>query len=366
MLRRLLLAVILVLGLPAAAWADISVTADAAILIDSRTAQVLYAKNAHERRPPASTTKIMTAILALEHHLGFEKTVTVSERAAKVGEASIKLKEDETLPLIDLIKGALLESGNDASVAIAEHVGGSEALFLELMNKKARLVGALDTHFTNTNGLPDDNHWSTAYDLAMMARYAMRNPEFAKIVATKETTIQRNGGWETHLKNTNRLLWTYQWADGVKTGTTNEAGNCLVASATKNGWQLISVVLHSDDRFADSTALLEYGFNSFVPVVAARPGEIWKRVPVPDGDRGYVEATPETTLEVIVPKSARRRVTVDFSLLTPIKAPVKLGQKVGELVVMVDGQELGRTNLVAAGSCKRLSRWRLWWRQLWN
>jgi len=365
MVRRLILAVVLVLWLPAAALANVTVTADYAVLIDGRTGQVLYEKKAHERRPPASTTKIMTAILALEHNDPEEK-VMVSHRASLVGEASIDLEKGESFRLIDLVKGALIESGNDASVAIAEHVGGSEAAFLQLMNKKARLVGARDTHFVNTNGLPAEDHWSTAYDLAMMARYALRNPVFARIVATKETTIPRNGGWGYRLVNTNRLLWSYQWADGVKTGTTDNAGACLVASATKQGRQLISVVLHSDDRFGDSINLLEYGFLNFSPLIAARPGEVWKRVPVTDGEPAYVDATPANMLEVVVPRWAKRRVRVEFALPESPRAPVQLGQKLGELVVTIDGQELGRTDLVAVSSSQRQPAWRIWWHRLWD
>ncbi len=237
-----------------------TVTADAAVLMDACTGQILYDKNAGLRMPPASTTKIMTALLALEGgELG--QVVTVSPEAASVGEASLELRAGEKLTLEELLYGAMLRSGNDACVAIAEHIAGTESNFVLLMNQKAKMIGANDTGFKNTNGLPAAGHYSTARDLAVITCYALKNPTFQKIVSTRGKLIGRQG--ERYLNNTNRLLWSYAWANGVKTGTTNEAGHCLVASARRGDTQLISVVLHSDDRWADSIKLLDYGFDSF-------------------------------------------------------------------------------------------------------
>ncbi|MCL6558998.1 MAG: D-alanyl-D-alanine carboxypeptidase, partial [Firmicutes bacterium] len=218
------------------------VTAGAAVLVDARTGQVLYGKNEGQKRPPASTTKIMTALLALEGG-DLKQTVTVSPRAASVGEASLDLKAGEKLTLEELIYGALLHSGNDACVAIAEHIAGTEKNFVLLMNQKAKMIGAKDTTFKNTNGLPAPGHLTTAKDLAVLTRYALSNSTFQKIVRTREKTIGEQE--KRYLHNTNRLLWSYDWINGVKTGTTNEAGCCLVASAAREGRQLISVVLHS-------------------------------------------------------------------------------------------------------------------------
>ncbi|KUK81254.1 MAG: D-alanyl-D-alanine carboxypeptidase, partial [Pelotomaculum thermopropionicum] len=229
-----------------------AVTARAAILMDAETGRVLYAKNAEQKRPPASTTKIMTALLALEGG-NLQQEVTVSPRAAMVGEASLDLLTGEKLSLEDLIYGAMLRSGNDACVAIAEHIAGTEANFVLMMNQKARLIGAINTNFKNTNGLPAKNHYTTTRDLALITRYALKNTNFKKIVSTRDRVI---GTQNMHyLNNTNRLLWNYSWVDGVKTGTTNEAGNCLVASATREGRQLISVVFYSDNRWQDSIKL---------------------------------------------------------------------------------------------------------------
>lgn len=241
--------------------AEIKVNADAAVLMEVETGKVLYEKNAYKRRAPASTTKIMTAILALE--LGRpEEIVTVSKKAAAVGEASIHLDPGEKVTLYELITGALVKSGNDACVAISEQIAGDEMQFVNMMNKKAVSLGALNTHFVNTNGLPNQGHYSCAYDLALMARYSMQNPEFASITRLKETEIHfLEPDVFMNLRNTNKLLWNYPLADGVKTGTTTAAGKCLVASATKNGQKLVAVVLASSDRFGEAQKLLEWGFE---------------------------------------------------------------------------------------------------------
>ncbi|MGB9826330.1 MAG: D-alanyl-D-alanine carboxypeptidase family protein, partial [Desulfofundulus sp.] len=206
------------------------VTADAAVLMDATTGQVLYAKNAHQPRPPASTTKILTALLAIEGGK-LDQVVTVSPGAAAVGESSMHLFPGQHLTLEQLLYGALLRSGNDACVAIAEHIAGSEANFVLLMNQKARQLGARDSHFCNPHGLPARGHLSSAYDLALLTRYALKNPTFKSLVSTRYHGFSTPPWGEYHLHNTNRLLWSYQGADGVKTGTTSEAGMCLVASA---------------------------------------------------------------------------------------------------------------------------------------
>jgi len=243
-------------------WDAPSVTAHAAVLIDAKTGDILYDKYANKQLPPASTTKIMTAILGLE--LSSENEVaTVSERADEMGESSIYLSKGEKIKVGELIEGALLRSGNDACVAIAENTAGSVEEFVSLMNKKAYAIGSKNTHFTNTNGLPDENHYSSAYDLAVMARYGLENKRFSEIVEMKYATLSYEYPLKSRaITNTNKLLWNYSYADGVKTGTTNAAGKCLVASAQKDNRRLICVVLNAPDRYGDSKKLLEWGFNN--------------------------------------------------------------------------------------------------------
>ena len=246
---------------PAVELGPFRVSADAAVLMDVATGNVLFNKQANKRRPPASTTKIMTAILGME--LGRpDEVVTVSQKAADVGEATLHLDPGEKITLYELITGALVRSGNDACVAIAEQISGSEEQFVKLMNRKALALGAENTHFENTNGLPRKEHYSTAYDLALMARHGLEIPQFASITRQKETKIHfLKPDVFMDLRNTNKLLWNYPYADGVKTGTTTAAGKCLVASATKEGRQLLVVVLNAPDRFGDAKKLLEWGFD---------------------------------------------------------------------------------------------------------
>jgi len=239
-----------------------SISAASAVAIDGETGAVLYQKNAFQLRAPASTTKILTAILAIESRR-LEEVVTVSKNAAAVGEASLHLRAFDQLVLRELVHGALIKSGNDACVAIAEHLAPSEEEFVGLMNFKAQLLGAYNTTFYNTNGLPHPAHLTTAYDLVLMARYALQNPIFSKIVATKEYTMKwTNPPKLVFIKNTNRLLWSFSAITGVKTGTTVQAGKCLVASAKYEQQQIIVVVLNSFDRYGDAQKLIEYGIKT--------------------------------------------------------------------------------------------------------
>ena len=265
MLKRIIITLLLFVGL--IGWVESAlasaplVQARSAILMNRITGEILYEKNAWERRAPASTTKILTAILALEKGQP-DTVIEVSENAAAVGEATLQLNPGDSLTMIDLLHGALMKSGNDACVALAEAVSPSEAEFVNLMNFKARVLGAQDTTFYNTNGLPHNDHLTTAYDLALIARYAMQNPVFAEIVGKRYYPLTwRDSRRSLYLKNTNKLLWSYQWATGVKTGTTNKAGKCLVAAGSYQEREMIVVVLNTPDRFGDAVRLLEFGLR---------------------------------------------------------------------------------------------------------
>lgn len=256
-------------------WADeISISAEAGILIDAQSGQILYQKNSWEKRPPASTTKILTGILAIEKG-NLHDVVKISNRAALTGEASLNLIEGEEITLYNLLYGALLKSGNDACVAIAEGTSPHVEEFIYLMNLKAKLLGCYNSNFVNTNGLPAKNHYSSAYDLALISMYALKNPVFSDIVNKPQATVEWFGSSRKRLiKNTNRLLTIYPGATGIKTGTTDKAGQCLVASASQNNRDLISVVLKSQNRFGDSVKLLNYGFNNFKNVLIEKEGKI--------------------------------------------------------------------------------------------
>jgi len=234
----------------------------AAILLNADNGNVLYSKNSGRIMAPASTTKIMTAILAIEQ-TDLKSEVTISGNAANKPETSMHLHKGEQLLMKDLLYGLLLSSGNDAATAIAEFISGSEERFAKLMTEKAHEIGMKDTEFKNASGLPAANHYTTAYDLAVLARYALKNPVFAEIVQTKTASITDNQN-DFNLTNHNKLLWKYQFATGIKTGYTRKAGNCLVASANCNGINLIAVVLKSNNTYQDSIKLFENGFNKLI------------------------------------------------------------------------------------------------------
>lgn len=337
------------------------ITADAAILMDNCTGQILFEKNANVKMPPASTTKIMTALLVLEGGK-MEETVTVSPYAASVGEASLELKAGETLILQDLLYGALLESGNDACVALAEHIGGTEANFVLLMNQKAKLIGAYSTNFQNTNGLPIVNHYTTAKDLATITRYAFRNQVFKKIVGTRDMVIESNMGTR-YLSNTNRLLWSYQGADGVKTGTTIEAGSCLVASASKDGRKLISVVLHSDERWIDSMQLLDYGFDQFKNLRVIDQGVVVGSIRVEEGAIDEIKAVASADLEVVIPRGEESQLEKVVSLDREITAPVIKGQPIGRITAKIKGNVVGSVELVSDRNVLRMPDYSLFWKK---
>ncbi|MGH7369688.1 MAG: D-alanyl-D-alanine carboxypeptidase family protein [Candidatus Methylomirabilaceae bacterium] len=255
-------------------------SAGSAVLMDFDSGEVLFAKNARERRAPASTTKIMTALLVLEEGR-LDDSVVMMDRSGAPGGARLGLKRGQRISLEDLVLAMLLRSANDAASAAAAHVGETEERFVARMNERAISLGMEGTHFTNPHGLDDPDHYSTAHDLALLARYALRQPTFARIVQMKEAwlSIQRGPkgrfAKRTLLRTHNRLLGHFDGANGVKTGYTGGAGRCLVASASRGGRQLVAVLLNDDDRWTDAAALLEYGFaalNGHAPSFRAFDG----------------------------------------------------------------------------------------------
>lgn len=327
-----------------------SLNARAAILLDAKTGQILFEKKSNIRYAPASTTKILTAIIAIESgRLG--EVVTVSARAAGTGGSSMHLYAGQKILLRELVTGLMLRSGNDAAVAIAEHLGGSVDDFVALMNQRAQQLGAYNSHFRNPNGLSAAGHFSTAFDLAWMARYALTNNAFSEIVNTKETEIEwldRKGQSHDHnLRNTNKLLWMFEDADGVKTGTTGEAGPCLVSSATRGNQKLIAVVLHDHSRWYDSMQLLKYGFDNFELYEYAEQDAVLTAVAVEKGTETTIDATVATPAAVVVPATELPHITVEVDLPDKIRAPIYKGQKIGEIVFYNHDKAIKSVDLVS-------------------
>lgn len=308
------------------------VTAEAAVLFENTTGTVLYAKNPHKKRAPASTTKILTAILALERgHL--DDIVTVSRKAAGTTGSTARLYTGQKIRLEDLLHGLLLRSGNDAAVAIAEHIGGEERIFVDWMNRRAADLGAEQSHFRNPHGLDATGHVSTAYDLALLSRVALHYPLFGEIVR-KQSYDYQGTTWQ----NTNKLLWRFEGIEGIKTGTTSRAGYCLVAAASQNGMQLISVVLGSRDRWNDSSRLLEYGFENFHLLTLADRGDVLAHFPIEDGLAPAV-AVVRAPLQVVIKAEDRDRVSTQLAIDPGLKAPVRRGDLLGHYNIYI-GEEL--------------------------
>ena len=335
------------------------ISADSAVLIDWNTGRILYAKAANQPRPMASTTKIMTGLLVLEKG-NLSDVVTVSRRAASTPGSSMNIRGGEKLTLERLLYGVLMRSGNDASVAVAEHIAGTEAAFVAMMNARARTLGAYHTQFRNPHGLTAPGHYSTAYDLALMARAALTNPNFANIVATREKLfVTAEEQRQVTLRNTNRLLWSFEGADGVKTGTTSAAGKCLVASATRGDEKLIAVVLHSSDRYGDAAKLLTYGFDHYRVVQLAAAGEVVKTIRVRGGlaPRAAVIAVGQYAAALSEEEMARSR--VEWDLPATLSAPLDAGEPVGEVRVYVDGEIRETYPLVTRDENPRRTLWRV-------
>jgi len=364
MARVLIVAALLAALTPPAAAAPPPVpppalSATSAVLMDARSGRVLYARAPHLRRPPASTTKILTALLVAESlHPG--DLVSISQRAATERSGSaVGLGAGERWTADDLMRAMLMRSANDAAVALAEAVAGSVEEFARQMTARARRLGARDSYFVTPHGRYHPQHTSSAYDLALIAREALRVPWIAEIVRSQTWELRRNGT-ALELVNTNRLLWQYPGADGVKTGWIAESGECLVASATREGWQLIAVVLNAPQLYRDAAALLTYGFSAFVRVAAASRGEVVRTVPVANGAGPLTAAAGEDAV-VVVPRGAAvaRRVW-----LPPPAAPIGRGQIVGALVFTSDGAEVGRVPLVAREAVPERSLLARLWRWL--
>jgi D-alanyl-D-alanine carboxypeptidase (penicillin-binding protein 5/6) len=324
--------------------------AAAAVVLDADSGQVLYEKNSHQHRAMASTTKIMTSLLAVESGR-LDEYVTISKRAAAVGEATIYLKEGERLTLRDLTYGVLLSSGNDASTAVAEFLGGSEPKFVEMMNKRAAELGLKDTHFNNPHGLPSENHYSSAFDLAVLLRTATRLQDWNTIAETKLKKIPFLGKADGRtLKSHNKMLWLYPHATGGKTGYTNAAGRCFVGSARKNGRMVVEAALASSDLWADTQSLMSYGLEHFENVVVAKKGEVVGTVPIQSGYNRVVEVVAPRDVTVCLPKGSADKANLQqvWQLPDELTAPIDENQPVGQLIVRQGERVLQTVPLVAA------------------
>lgn len=326
-----------------------NINARSAIVMDFDSGRVLFEKNAYQKRPMASTTKVMTAIVALENG-NLDDVVTVSRNAASIHGSLMHLKAGETLTLRELMYGLLLCSGNDAAIAIAEHIGGSMNGFLEMMNKKAKEIGAINTNFTSPHGLDEVGHYSTAYDMALITKYALNIPVFNEIVKT--TSIQIGN---RYLHNTNEMLTSYQGADGVKTGYTGRAGRCLITSATRDGRRFISVVLFCDSRSQralSSKQILDYAFSLYHPRTVIN-SEYLGTITVNKGFEKSLPVYVEKTITLPLTDEEIANLHTKISLPKSIQAPIEEKTVVGTLSVYLDDKILCESSIRAGKSIKQ-------------
>ena len=355
-MKRLLALLVLValpgLVLNAAASEPFAVAAKGAVLIDADSGRVLFGQNQDALYPMASTTKVMTALLALEH-ASLDEPVTTGPNASGVPGTSLYLAEGETLSMEHMLYGLMLRSGNDAAVAIAEHVAGSVSAFADMMNERARSIGA-DAHYVNPHGLDADGHHISALGLALVMREAMKNPDFRRITGTQRKVIPWVGNeYSRVLENKNRLLKTYEGANGGKTGYTGKAGRCLVFSAQRNGLTLIGAVLNCPTWFDTATMLLDYGFENYRVEEALRAGEQVSALSVRGGDAASVDIVAGAGLRAAVAIGASAK--TDLSLPDDITAPVRAGQIVGTARLVCGGEALAECPLVAASDVEARS-----------
>ncbi len=334
------------------------ITAGSAVLMEATSGRVLFEKDPDKRMAPASITKIMTMLLAMEAieqgKASLDDMVATSEHAMEMGGSQIWLEVGEEMSMADLLKAIAIVSANDASVAVAEHIAGSEEAFVDMMNQRAQELGMTGTYFANCSGLPHRDHYTTARDIAIMSCALLRHP---KVHEWFTIWIDYVRGGKNILVNTNRLVKFYEGADGLKTGFTEEAGYCLAATAKRGGLRLISVVLNvadSQQRFKEASALLDFGFRHYAGVEIASEGQVMAQLDVTRGVAEKVDVVAKDPLVAVVRRGEEGEVRSEMALPDRVNAPVQKGQKVGDLVAKLeDGTEIARVDLVAAEEVKR-------------
>ena len=357
-LRALSLAAAAALLLPAlpAQGADLEVTAPSAVLMEASTGQVLFEKDPHAVRSCASITKVMTLCLVFEAidsgRLSLDQTLTASAHAASMGGSDIWLEEGEAMSVDDLMKATVIMSANDAAVVLAEAVSGSEDAFVERMNQKAQELGMNDTVFKNCNGLDEEGHVTSAYDVALMSRELIRHEKIFDYTLTWMDSVR---GGETQLVNTNKLIRSYQGITGLKTGTTGQAGSCITATAEREGLSLIAVVLGADStdhRFQDAAALLDYGFGGWRVTEPEAP--VLDPVPVAQGMAPTVEVQAGESPSILLEAAETGQVETEI-VLQELTAPIQAGEVVGQIHYQVNGKTVAQVDITAVSGVEAVT-----------
>ena len=321
-------------------------SAKAACILEMQTGRVLFEHNMHARLPMASTTKVMTALLAIENGRANDRVVC-SQNAFGVSGTSIYLQAGESLTLEEMLLGLMLSSGNDAAVAIAEYIGSTVDGFVAMMNARAREIGAVNTHFANPHGLPDENHYTTAYDLALITREAMANDAFRALVATQRASIPWEGrAYNRQLTNKNKLLASYPGATGVKTGYTSKAGRCLAFGASRDGLEVVGAVLFCGNWFDEAARLMDSCYETYSMTRVLGPTISAGRIPVTDGESESCGMCVMQALDVPLAVGEAAQVVLDVP--GSVRAPVYPGMHLGTAKLVVGGRVYGVGEVVAS------------------
>jgi D-alanyl-D-alanine carboxypeptidase (penicillin-binding protein 5/6) len=345
---------------------ELTLETPSAILIDATSGKVLYEKNSHARRAPASVTKLMTLLIAIEAikegRGSYDDIVVASENAWRLGGSQIYLEPGEEMTLKELLIAIAVGSANDACVAVAEHLYGTHESFVEVMNNKAKELGLKDTNFVNSYGLPADGHYTSAYDMAQIGREALKHEEILQLTSIKHYRLRENTGKPFQLDNTNKLLWWYPGADGFKTGWIGEeSGFCLASTAERNGLRLISVVLGAPQRkgnFRDSMILFNHGFASYIFKEFMKEGQEIAEVKVGKGAQDYVKAVTNARVGLILPKGREEGISTRIEMDPVITAPIKKGQVIGKISILKENEPIKKFDIVAKEGVERGSFWR--------
>lgn len=346
---------------------DFANEASSAILMERDTGTVLYEKNSNETFPPASMTKIMTMLLIMEalekEELSWDDLVRTSERAASMGGSQIFLEPGEEMTVKEMMKGIAIASGNDASVAMAEHLAGSEKEFVKMMNRKVKELGLENTNFMNSNGLPAENHYSSAYDLAEIGKELLYHEKITEFTSLYEDYLREDTDDPFWLVNTNKLVKFYPGVDGLKTGYTNEAKYCLTASANKDGMRMIAVVMGAPspkERNRQVSEMFDYAYSQFKLQTIYQTSDVIGKARVDKGAKKEVNITVEEPLSILLKKGEKTDgLTEKVIIEGEILAPVQQGDHIGEIVMEKDGKEYITKKLVVSETIKKASLWQL-------
>lgn len=345
------------LMLPVYSSDDMNLNCKSALLMDYGTGKIIYEQNSHEKLAPASVTKVMTMLLTIEAldsgRIGYEDKVTISSQASSKNNKGtmLLLEEGEVRTVKELLYGIAVESANDACIAMAEHIAGSEEEFVGLMNKRAKELGANDTNFVNPNGLPAEGHVTSAHDIALMSKELLKHEKIFDFISKYMITIYvgKDNNVKRELVNKNKMVRFYNDVDGIKTGWTEDAGYCISVTARRGNMRLISVVMGApkvDVRNREARKLIDYGFANFSSLVIAKKGDKIQDVRISKGSSMKVNAVIENEISVLLNKSEEKNIKKTVELPEIVNAPVKKGDKLGEIVICINDKEVGRYNLV--------------------